>query len=453
MTKSQAKGRPRTPTGPSFLDMYDPKENHDIWFKWTGSVIPKTLPLVAGFTVWGAIWACVFHLTPLQGVGTSMIPVVSIVVGLLLVFRTNAAYDRFYEGRRLWSQVITGTRSLAARVWSLCPEVTDDDRKRKRIAMRLMKAFPIALKNHLRGHHGLWNGMDLEVVRTDLKFLHPVVQVFEPAIELNSRPQDDLRKLLPPLPEFRHMYQEDMIAYVNAEQVKLNNIQSDTGSEHTVPLRNRQSISSFISYATTARNQYPRVRRPSVVSAASSTEHFHDYACGCINLPLEICHMLISFINESRRLEQVHFINGSSMLNHVLTLIDAMTGLERILTTPIPIAYTLHLRHTVFLFIAALPFQTDQYLGWGMIPFMTLVSFTLLGIEKIGSEIENPFGLEINDLPLEHYCDIILDEINSLMMRSSSKAKDWHYYTSQVETITPDLSDAYSYTTVQLENN
>jgi len=39
-----------------------------------------------------------------------------------------------------------------------------------------------------------------------------------------------------------------------------------------------------------------------------------------------------------------------------------------------------------------------------------LISFTLLGIEEIGLEIENPFGYDTNDLPLDHICNTIKDE-------------------------------------------
>lgn len=35
-----------------------------------------------------------------------------------------------------------------------------------------------------------------------------------------------------------------------------------------------------------------------------------------------------------------------------------------------------------------------------MIPFVTLVSFTMLGIEAIATEIENPLGIDPSDLPL-----------------------------------------------------
>jgi len=46
-------------------------------------------------------------------------------------------------------------------------------------------------------------------------------------------------------------------------------------------------------------------------------------------------------------------------------------------------------------------------LGWGTAPVVALISFTLFGIEEIGIEIENPFGHDANDLPLDNICATI----------------------------------------------
>ena len=45
--------------------------------------------------------------------------------------------------------------------------------------------------------------------------------------------------------------------------------------------------------------------------------------------------------------------------------------------------------------------------GWGEIPVTGLVTFVLLGIEEIGVEIEDPFGTDDNDLPLDRFCSTI----------------------------------------------
>jgi putative membrane protein len=54
--------------------------------------------------------------------------------------------------------------------------------------------------------------------------------------------------------------------------------------------------------------------------------------------------------------------------------------------------------------------------GWSTGLFSALISFTLFGIEEIGLEIENPFGYDANDLPLDNLCDIIKTDIEDFIL-------------------------------------
>ena len=83
----------------------------------------------------------------LDGVG-NIVP--SIVLGLLLVFRTNTAYERFWEGRKLWGTIINTTRNLARKIWVFVSESQPIDRARKIEVLRLLVAFAVATKLHLR---------------------------------------------------------------------------------------------------------------------------------------------------------------------------------------------------------------------------------------------------------------------------------------------------------------
>ena len=52
----------------------------------------------------------------------------------------------------------------------------------------------------------------------------------------------------------------------------------------------------------------------------------------------------------------------------------------------------IHLKQCVTLYLFALPFTLVNDLGWSTIPIVTVVAFTLMGIEGIADEIEMPFG-------------------------------------------------------------
>ena len=83
-----------------------------------------------------------------------------------------------------------------------------------------------------------------------------------------------------------------------------------------------------------------------------------------------------------------------------------MTCMERVANTPIPRSYSIHLKQCVTLYLFSLPFTLVRELGWGMIPIVTVVAFTLMGIEGIAEEIEMPFGLDSLDLPLGRHLRI-----------------------------------------------
>ena len=73
-------------------------------------------------------------------------------------------------------------------------------------------------------------------------------------------------------------------------------------------------------------------------------------------------------------------------------MVDALSNMERVANTPIPRSYSIHLKQTVTLYLFSLPFTLIKELGWGMIPLVTVIAFTLMGIEGIADEIEMPFG-------------------------------------------------------------
>ena len=95
-------------------------------------------------------------------------------------------------------------------------------------------------------------------------------------------------------------------------------------------------------------------------------------------------------------------------------LTDALSSLERIRTSPIPMAYSIHLKHCLFIYLLAIPFQVGARLGtlrspcllcsldmleysvstqvmngmyWFTIPTVGTAAFTLLGIESIGRHV------------------------------------------------------------------
>jgi len=271
-----------------------------------GSVIPAILPEVLFCVAFGVlISAADIYIVNLHWpVLGSLIP--SIVLGLLLVFRTNTAYERFWEGRRQWGNIINASRNLTRLMWTAIDEQTAADRQGKIKAVNLVGAFAIATKQHLR---------------------------HETFVELQP--------FLAP-----HEYQE------------------------------LQSVQ---------------------------------------NVPLRIALWIESYLHQQHRCGQLSLYQLTYMDELLVLLVDALGSCERILKTPIPLAYAIHLKQLLLLYCLLLPFQLVDDLGWLTGPMVGLIAFTLFGVEEIGIEIENPFGRDLNDLPLDAICITMQQNIHDLI--------------------------------------
>lgn len=104
---------------------------------------------------------------------------------------------------------------------------------------------------------------------------------------------------------------------------------------------------------------------------------------------------------------------------------DVLTGTERVLTTPLPIAYTIAISQITWVYVVLLPFQLVLVLSWVTIPAAVAAAYIILGILFIGREIENPFGEDVNDLPLESYCAQIARELDVLASKPKARNRDW----------------------------
>jgi putative membrane protein len=130
---------------------YDPHNWFDHFFDIRGSLLKEIAGRITLCTVW-SILIVGFHFNFKQvGIPSTIHSLVGLALGLLLVFRTNASYDRFWEGRKLWGGIVNKTRNLirASEAYLVqAPEV------RKELAQWTI-AFPYAAMNVLRGTRDL----------------------------------------------------------------------------------------------------------------------------------------------------------------------------------------------------------------------------------------------------------------------------------------------------------
>ncbi|MEB0920576.1 bestrophin family protein [Citrobacter freundii] len=125
-----------------------------------------------------------------------------------------------------------------------------------------------------------------------------------------------------------------------------------------------------------------------------------------------------------RRNGQLSDILFHSLNNRLNDMSAVLAGCERIANTPVPFAYTLILHRTVYLFCIMLPFALVVDLHY-MTPFISvLISYTFISLDTLAEELEDPFGTENNDLPLDAICNAI--EIDLLQMNDETNVPAKH---------------------------
>ncbi|KAI8845487.1 Bestrophin/UPF0187 [Chytridium lagenaria] len=258
--------------------------------------------------------------TAFRGWATSpfLISIISVVLGLLLVFRTNTAYDRYWEGRRQWATLTTHCRNIARLVWITANLQSEREQKEARGVMNLVLAYPIAVKHQLRSEFGTQHS--------------------------------DLAHLLIHVPGLDPMQNPD-----------LNHI------------------------------------------------------------PLEITYYIASYVARARKAETIDMQTQVGITTALSGLVDCLTSFERIKNTPIPLAYSIHLRQVVLIYLLSLPFQLVSALFYATIPVVAIAAFTFFGIEAIAGQIENPFGYDENDLAIESFVSQIRFEVHQLLSMALGK--------------------------------
>ena len=287
------------------------KHNTLKWFKYTASIKESILPRVLYRSLFCGLFAVGISLLDKYRYEVQ-VPVLaaaipSVVIGLLLVFRTNTAYERFWEGRKLWSNIDIQIRNISRQILVIVEEKNIEDAAPKKQALLLLAAFAISAKQRLQ----------------------------------------------------KNSNKNEFIDYLSSTQFgQLSNSK---------------------------------------------------------NAPADILLFLQDYLQTQMHKGNILVNQVSTIQASINSLLDSSMGCERILRTPIPIAYSIHLKQLLLLYCLTLPFQFVNQLGLWTAPVVFFVSMGLLGIEAIGEEIENPFGNDINDINMVGLCDDVVEGITEII--------------------------------------
>lgn len=220
------------------------------------------------------------------------------VISLLLAYRTNTAYDRWWEGRKMWGALVNNSRNLALKLSVMLVHEPD-----KQFFRKVIPAYASILSKHLSNEESalvLFEGLDLHIDHQKHK-------------------------------------------------------------------------------------------------------------------PNQVAKMLFTKVNDlyvSKRLTGDQLIVINSELQ---SFTDICGACERIKNTPIPYSYSAFIKKFIFFYIMTLPLGYVFSLGYLAIPVVVFTFYVLASLELIAEEIEDPFGLDANDLPTAKMAANIKKQVEELI--------------------------------------
>lgn len=227
-----------------------------------------------------------------------------IVLGLFLVFRTNTAYDRWWEGRRLWGSLVNSTRNFAMKLNAYISKESHEERE---WFSKMVPNLIFLIKEHLR------NGVQFD--------------------ELDAPDE----KFIALLKSYKH--------------------------------------------------------RPNKVAS--------------------MLYERVNTLYKNGTLTNEQFLNLDKELKD---FVDVMGACERIKNTPIPYSYMMYVKKFIVIYIATLPFGFVTASGYFTVPIVLLITFVLMSVELIAEEIEDPFGRDLNDLPMDELSIKMKDNLKEILL-------------------------------------
>lgn len=115
----------------------------------------------------------------------------------------------------------------------------------------------------------------------------------------------------------------------------------------------------------------------------------------------------------------INAIHYSVLEIRLTELSQVQAGCERIKAAPLPFAYSLLLHRTAYLFCLLLPFALAPLLSWWTPLPVIIIGYTFFGLDSLSDQLEDPFGSDVYDLPLDAMVRTIERELLFALGRSA----------------------------------
>ncbi|EIW69018.1 hypothetical protein TREMEDRAFT_31453, partial [Tremella mesenterica DSM 1558] len=429
-------------------------------------------PLVLFFTGIATMVVCVTKFTTTNlGINSVPLTVIGTVVSLVVSFKTNNSYSRWWDGQNIWANITSNSRQLAMIFWiqvGVEPEEEAQAKERaglgglieKKTYIGLILAFSVAMKHALRGELGPFYSdlypliafLPKENYHTADEVVVPLTQAatkFDGSHPDNEKASGGMTTQSSSFQKQRLRSTRDCLGVKDTDEPDI----EEKGEEGPTRITNVELMPPRHPPPTRYYDIIPPLRIIKIVSdvfkkaqkldeqervAGGKRRHPGGIAPG--RIPQQIVMYLSAYISSlvQRQLLSTSLI--SPALNCIQELQKAISDLEKLATTPIPSAYVFHLRLTVWMYLAALPFQLVQYINWVTIPVVAMASIIYLGFLEIGAQIELPFAYDQSDLDLDKFVIGLQHQLAEVTAFPTSVPTDFVVHSHLNQPFLPTLS-------------
>ncbi|KAI8907450.1 hypothetical protein DFJ77DRAFT_442994 [Powellomyces hirtus] len=383
--------------------------------RYRNTVVPKVMPVMAALALW-ASGVVVLH-TYCGGwvaMDDKLIAILGGSLAMLIAFRSNRGFERYWQGAQLWTSLTTQIRNLSRLIWNgiAAPDALAQAEKQQ--IMKMLLAVAIATKYALRGENALEQrelrrllpvGYEGQSYRSSLVEVNALAAVAAAGCGLDetSPLAEDKKTGLATSanhekqPAHRHSRHPALPLPPHPKKIPpliLLRYRSKFGKSGSSALSSSAatalaSLSPFafqpshlklgthnpITTASTPSSPTAPPRKPTT----TTTPDMSDLDGGLvINAPLDIIHRISAYIRRQRKSACLDPEDTPSISAAIGAMIDAVSKFEQIL-----LAYFL-----------ALPFQLVRQMGWLVVPVILVTSLAYFGVDAIAGEIEEPFGTD-----------------------------------------------------------
>ena len=129
-------------------------------------------------------------------------------------------------------------------------------------------------------------------------------------------------------------------------------------------------------------------------------------------------HIAKEIFQKNKSLYDLKIISGNILLtidDQTKLFTDIIGGCERIKKTPIPYSYNIFIKKFIFIYTITLPLGLANSFNYWTIPICAFILYVLSSLELLAEEIEDPFGSDQNDLPLDNICATIKEDVKEIL--------------------------------------